>query len=233
MSLAHEGKLPLPKSSLDPKDGMVVISVTLISTLFVILALPMCACTTAHLHATTYHLHLLGVVFIVDTGKAVYVWTGKGASPDEKKNALPYAHVSSLLMLIPFCPHTLIPTAFPSFFSITSPSLSVLSLSLPLPHPSSPSLTLPLPPSSSLSFPHSSSLSLTLPLPSSPFLSFPLPPSPSFSLPHSPSPFLSLTLPLPHSLLSQNYLIKTKHPLVPVSCYPEGREAEEFWKAVA
>lgn len=81
MSLAHEGKLPLPKSCLDSKD-----------------------------------------VFIVDTGKAVYVWIGKGASPDEKKNAMPHAH---------------------------------------------------------------------------------------------------------------NYLMKTKHPLVPVSCYPEGREAEEFTKAVA
>ena len=194
MSLAHEGKLPLPKSSLDPKDGMVVISVTLISTLFVILALPMCACTTTHLHATTYHLHLLGVVFIVDTGKAVYVWAGKGASPDEKKNALPYAHVSSLLMLIPFCPHTLIPTAFPFFFSITSPSLSV---PLPLPPSPSPFLSLTHSPSSSLSFPHSSSLSLTLPLPSSPFLSLPLPPSPSLTLPHPSSPSLSPVTELP------------------------------------
>ena len=32
-------------------------------------------------------------VFIADTGKAVYVWIGSGASPAENKNAMPYAHV--------------------------------------------------------------------------------------------------------------------------------------------
>lgn len=35
-------------------------------------------------------------VFIADTGKEVYVWIGGGASPEEKKNAMTYAHVSSL-----------------------------------------------------------------------------------------------------------------------------------------
>ena len=34
-------------------------------------------------------------VFIVDTGKKLFVWIGNAASPDEKKNAMPYAHVSS------------------------------------------------------------------------------------------------------------------------------------------
>lgn len=33
-------------------------------------------------------------VFIADTGKALYVWIGNGASPDENKNAMTYAHVS-------------------------------------------------------------------------------------------------------------------------------------------
>lgn len=33
-------------------------------------------------------------VFIADTGKALYVWIGSGASPDENKNAMTYAHVS-------------------------------------------------------------------------------------------------------------------------------------------
>ena len=33
-------------------------------------------------------------VFIVDTGKEVFVWIGSGASPDENKNAMTYAHVS-------------------------------------------------------------------------------------------------------------------------------------------
>ena len=33
-------------------------------------------------------------VFIVDTGKSLFVWVGKGASVDEKKNSMTYAHVS-------------------------------------------------------------------------------------------------------------------------------------------
>ena len=32
-------------------------------------------------------------VFLVDTGKELFVWIGGGASPDEKKNAMTYAHV--------------------------------------------------------------------------------------------------------------------------------------------
>ena len=35
-------------------------------------------------------------VFIADTGKAVYVWIGSGASKDEKKQAMTYAHVSTI-----------------------------------------------------------------------------------------------------------------------------------------
>lgn len=34
-------------------------------------------------------------VFIVDNGKKVCVWVGSQASPDEKKNAMTYAHVST------------------------------------------------------------------------------------------------------------------------------------------
>ena len=34
-------------------------------------------------------------VFILDTGKAVFVWIGSGASPAEKKNAMTYAHVNT------------------------------------------------------------------------------------------------------------------------------------------
>ena len=34
-------------------------------------------------------------MFIADTGKAVYVWIGSGASKDEKKQAMAYAHVST------------------------------------------------------------------------------------------------------------------------------------------
>lgn len=32
-------------------------------------------------------------VFLADTGKELFVWVGSSASPDEKKNAMPYAHV--------------------------------------------------------------------------------------------------------------------------------------------
>lgn len=36
-------------------------------------------------------------VFLVDTGKELFVWVGSGASSDEKKNAMTYAHVSFCL----------------------------------------------------------------------------------------------------------------------------------------
>ena len=32
-------------------------------------------------------------VFLADTGKELFVWIGNGSSPDEKKNAITYAHV--------------------------------------------------------------------------------------------------------------------------------------------
>ena len=35
-------------------------------------------------------------VFIADNGKELFVWIGGGASPDEKKNAMTYAHVRVL-----------------------------------------------------------------------------------------------------------------------------------------
>jgi hypothetical protein len=38
-------------------------------------------------------------VFIVDDGKKVIVWIGGGASSDENKNALSYAHVSCIWLL--------------------------------------------------------------------------------------------------------------------------------------
>ena len=34
-------------------------------------------------------------VFILDSGKHCFVWIGKGASPDEKRNGLSRAHVSA------------------------------------------------------------------------------------------------------------------------------------------
>ena len=41
------------------------------------------------------YLHCLisMAVFIADTGKAVFVWVGKGASEGERKNGMTYAHV--------------------------------------------------------------------------------------------------------------------------------------------
>lgn len=35
-------------------------------------------------------------VFIVDSGKKVFVWVGEGASAAEKKNAMSHAHVSDV-----------------------------------------------------------------------------------------------------------------------------------------
>ena len=37
---------------------------------------------------------------MVDTTKEVYVWVGKGASVDERRNAMTYAHVSILFLLL-------------------------------------------------------------------------------------------------------------------------------------
>jgi len=34
-------------------------------------------------------------VFVLDTATKCFVWVGKGASPNEKKNGFAYAHVSS------------------------------------------------------------------------------------------------------------------------------------------
>ena len=31
----------------------------------------------------------------------------------------------------------------------------------------------------------------------------------------------------------QNYLMQTKHPLIPVSCYVQGREPDDFWKVIS
>ncbi|XP_038061933.1 gelsolin-like protein 2 [Patiria miniata] len=45
-------------------------------------------------------------VFLVDTGKELFVWVGKGASPDEKKNGLPYAHSYLMKTKHPLIPIT-------------------------------------------------------------------------------------------------------------------------------
>lgn len=60
------------KSLLDPKDGK------------------------CHSSATEreYNITPYFVVFIVDSGKEVFVWIGNGTTKDEKRNAMPYAHVS-------------------------------------------------------------------------------------------------------------------------------------------
>ena len=34
------------------------------------------------------------LVFICDTGKELFVWIGRNASPQERRNAMPHAHVS-------------------------------------------------------------------------------------------------------------------------------------------
>ena len=104
-------------------------------------------------HNAYHFAHALpSAVSIIDTGKCLFVWTGGKASPKEKRNSLPYAHVNMHGNLY----------AAPLFLSFLVFLLSSL---------------------------------------------FPPPP--------------------------QNYLMKTKHPLVPVSCYVQGRESREFWKAVA
>lgn len=47
-------------------------------------------------------------VFIFDTGKAAYVWVGKGASPSEKKNGMTYAHNHLMKSTHPLVPITVI-----------------------------------------------------------------------------------------------------------------------------
>ena len=39
-------------------------------------------------------------MFIIDSGKKVFVWIGSGASADEKKNAMTYAHVNYTKILL-------------------------------------------------------------------------------------------------------------------------------------
>ena len=38
--------------------------------------------------------YLFQDVFVFDVGVECFVWIGSGASPDEKKNGIGYAHVS-------------------------------------------------------------------------------------------------------------------------------------------
>ena len=61
------------KSDLDPMDGL--------------------------LHQLSFCITLNSkIVFIVDTGKNCFVWIGSGASGEEKRLAMQYAHVSMYLV---------------------------------------------------------------------------------------------------------------------------------------
>ena len=44
-------------------------------------------------HTGNLNSDMHSTVFIADTGKAVFVWIGSGASKDERKQAMGYAHV--------------------------------------------------------------------------------------------------------------------------------------------
>lgn len=67
-SLVSEGTIQ--KSMFDSKDGEV--------------------------YCVVLHFYYFSLVFIFDTGKELFVWIGKGASADEKKNAMTYGHVRIL-----------------------------------------------------------------------------------------------------------------------------------------
>ena len=41
---------------------------------------------------------LLDAVFVVDTGKACFIWVGSKASVDERRKSFQYAHVSILFI---------------------------------------------------------------------------------------------------------------------------------------
>ena len=69
----------LARSSLDSKDGECFQ-----------------ACIVVVMNFGSHYLCCLYSVFIADTGKAVYVWIGSGASKDEKKQAMSYAHVRNI-----------------------------------------------------------------------------------------------------------------------------------------
>ena len=56
--------------------------------------------THTHTHTQTYLVHvtlcytlLCLIVFIADTGKECFVWVGKGASQNERRQAMSYSHV--------------------------------------------------------------------------------------------------------------------------------------------
>ena len=56
--------------------------------------------THTHTHTHTYLVHvtlcytlLCPIVFIADTGKECFVWVGKGASQNERRQAMSYSHV--------------------------------------------------------------------------------------------------------------------------------------------
>lgn len=68
-SLISEGSFS--KSNLDPKDGKSIVVTLSLQDLLL-------SCI---------------IVFIVDSGKEVFVWIGNGTTKAEKNNAMPYAHV--------------------------------------------------------------------------------------------------------------------------------------------
>lgn len=83
LSLVHEGPLAGKRCLLDSKDGKYT------------------PCIQWHVAMlfTSINVMLIIIVFLVDTGKEVFVWVGSGASSDEKKNAMTYAHVRQLYQL--------------------------------------------------------------------------------------------------------------------------------------
>ena len=74
-SIMGEGNFS--KSLLDPNDGK----------LFLVAS------------ATEMYYFLYTIVFIVDSGKEVFVWIGSGTTAAEKRNAMPYAHVRFDLLI--------------------------------------------------------------------------------------------------------------------------------------
>ena len=123
-SLIHKGKLPVPKSCLDSHSGMSVCNKRH--------HCGPCSAWGTVSHYTpsllsfhnTYHFgHALpSAVSIIDTGKCLFVWTGGKASPKEKRNSLPYAHVNMHAWQL-ICSSTL-PFTFslPSLLTLFSPT---------------------------------------------------------------------------------------------------------------
>ena len=83
VSLVAEGSLS--KSMLESKDGKKNFFRNFVHHV----SISILTCTMSVNVSNQFYF----VVFIVDSGKEVFVWVGNGASADEKKNAMTYAHV--------------------------------------------------------------------------------------------------------------------------------------------